>query len=939
MGKCATITGAALLLAGGSWVYSVDAQPANTLEAKRVEVPNWSLEVGDEGPAKWAWRAAEGSGGEFRWFEGGAHDGARSFRVKKVGAAGYTVLVSGLVAVEPGRTYRVSARVRPSHHVRRGVYLMISQHTADSVDQQLPNAFGVVHIPLEGRRWQEVTAKVEVRKANSRIRIHCIQAFWASDVAWDAVTVGPAGVEPSPRYVKPTPEEVPPLEPAIARVKARPRARVKVTREGGRPRLFLDGKPTPWAWYVSPFWTPDKAQIADFRDAGVRVYLAPLVLGRGVYGDRGPWRGRDEYDFSEVDALLQRVLRVDPDGYVVFYMACDAYREWGAENPDHVTQDQDGLRAVVHMHPKRWGGDPPAAPQRYGPSLVSQKLRTETASTLRRLVAHVESSQLGKAVIGYHVAGYNDGQWFQWARLSGDHIHLADYSPAAVASFRDWLQRRYHGDRAALRRAWEQPNATFETAQPPSFERYWTGQSGLLDPATDGDLADWTRFYSEGPAETVMFLANVLKAATPRLIICGTYYEDITCNSPNHIALGRFLAGSAIDWFSGPAAYTIRMPGYQSAVRSVFGSVLLHGRTYLTEQDWRSWLSVPRSAAKNFAWGRAETAAAHNAMVRRECGMALAFGIGTWWYDMSGGWFADEEIMNGIAEARQAFERDLSIKGAPRADAAAIVSEDSNHWVAPRDGGHVRYNGVKAQIEELNFAGVPYRVYLQSDLPAMPDHRMFLFMNPYRITDEERAAIERLKNRGRTLVFMHAPGAVTRGDAARAITEITGIRVEALTGQPNLNALVLEAAHPLVADLPAGLSNPGSVRTPAFAVTDPEATPLAEYVHSNRVAAALRDFGDWRSVYICPPRLTADFANRLARDAGCWVAAKPGNAVYANEHVITVHAIFGGAETLRLARPSRVLDLSTGKVISERSQTIEVQLVRGETRWFALKPI
>ena len=68
------------------------------------------------------------------------------------------------------------------------------------------------------------------------------------------------------------------------------------------------------------------------------------------------------------------------------------------------------------------------------------------------------------------------------------------------------------------------------------------------------------------------------------------------------------------------------------------------------------------------------------------------------------------------------------------------------------------------------------------------------------------------------------------------------------------------------------------------------------------------------------------------------VAGEPGNAIYANEHFITVHAIFGGPETLTLARPSRVIDLTSGEVIAERTDMIELELTRGETRWFALEP-
>ena len=903
-------------------------------------VPNWSCEAGTESPSDWSWRADEGSDGEFVWLDNLAFDGTHSFKVTKPGAVGFTAVVSDFVAVEPGQSYVVSARVWPFHSIRQGAYLMVTQHTAESEDMQFPNAFGTVQTPLGAESWQEVTARVDVREGNTRIRVHCLQAFWPSTVAWDAVNVTPAAQRPEaePRFEEPVAEALPPLRPALERLAERQPARVRISREDRRPRLFLDGTPTPFAWYVAPFHTAERAQVADFRDAGVRVYLASLVLGSDVYGSRGPWKGAGEFDFTEVDERLERILRVDPDGYVIFYLACDAYRDWGAEHPDDVTQDQSGLPAIVNMHPVRWGGEPPEGTERYGPSLVSLALREETADALRRLVAHVESSRFGKAVIGYHVAGYNDGQWFQWARLLPDDLHLADYSPAAVASFREWLRRRYGGDVQALRDAWRQPLVTFAIAEPPSFERYWVEAGGLLDPATDGDIADWTRFYSEGPAETVMYLADVLKQATPRPITCGTYYEDSTCNSANLVALWRFLADDAIDWFAGPAAYGIRMPGFQGAVRSVFGSTLHHGRTYLTEQDWRSWHSTPSEPANNFSWGRAETAEAHNAMVRRECGMALAFGTGTWWNDMSGGWFADEGIMAGISEAMDAFERDLTIDRMPRSDVALIISEDSNHWVAPKDGGLFRHVGVKGQVEELNLAGVPYRAYLQSDLPTIPDHRGYIFTNPYRISPRERRAIERLKSDGRTLVFVHAPGAVTDGDAAEAISEITGIEVAALPDRTDLNASAIDGAHPLVNPLPAAISLPGGITGPAFEVIAAEATPLATYARSDEIAAAVREFGDWRSIYVCPPHLTADFANRIARLAGAWVAGEPGNAIYANEHFITVHASFSGPETLTLARPSRVTDLTTGEVISQRAETIELTLPRGETRWFALEP-
>lgn len=911
------------------------AQPAG------IVVPNASLEIGDTSPAGWSAHAGEDGTGEFTWDAALAHTGKRSFRVRKIGSVGHTNLAGPMVPVAAGKTYRVSAWAYPHGNLRGGVYFMISQFPVGKDEWDLPNTFGDTNAPLYANQWQQLSVKVQVRPGNDRLRIQCIQAFHPSDVNWDDFAVAEASKEPEvkPRYEPPTKEPLPDLQAAKAVLATRPRAQVQITQIGGRPRLFLDGKPTPWAWYVSPFWNPGDAQIADFRSAGVRVYLVPLILGRNVYADRGPWLGPGKWDFSEVDDLLWRVLRVDPEGYILFYMGCDPYREWGADNPDHVTRDQSGKKAIVDMHPKRWGDDP-KAPERFGPSLVSLKLREDVSETLRRLAAHVESSPAGKAVIGYHVAGFNDGQWFQWASYDPKDLHLADYCPGAQEAFRQWLRRRYGGEVERLKEAWHRPEMTFETAQVPAGDRLWA-PGNLLDPATQQDIADHTRFYSEGVAENVMALAQVLKQATPRRILCGTYYEDITCNSANHIALGRFLDSDALDYLAGPAAYDIRMAGWQGAVRNVFGSTLLHGKTYLTEQDWRSWHSYPESSPEeSFSWGRAATAEVHNAMVRRECGMMMAFGLGTWWYDMSGGWFRDDQIMAGIGEALRAFRRDLPLTEPPRGDLAVFVSEESDSWVAPASGGTYRYCGVMSQIHELNLAGVPYRLYLQSDLGRvkLPEHRAYLFLNAYLLTPQQRRAIQALKRDGKLIIFIHAPGFVGAKDPAAELSSLTGMTLQRVEGLPNLGTRPLEKDDPLLADTEGAINLSTGILWPAFEVTDPQATALARYVNAQRVAAAARDFGAWKSVFIGAPGLRAGFIHNLARWAGCWCTAEPGDAVYASQSIIAIHAIFGGHKVLTLPGPSRVVDLTTGQVLGERLATVEVEMKRAETRWFGLEP-
>lgn len=916
-------------------------------------VPNAGFEAGADKPDHWSWRTGEGGTGDFALATAPVHTGQRSFHVARHGNAGYTALDGDYIPVEVGKTYRVSAWIFPVKPVRRGVYFMITQHTAASDADQVPNAFGTTTQSFLAQTWQQIAVNVTIRENMTRIRIHCIQAMLPTDLYWDDFAVEEAQPAPAPRYEAPTPETLPELAPAQAAVKQRPYARATMKMVGARPRLFVDGKETPFAWYVSAFGGPGyfaNSQIGDFAKAGVHVYLAPLVLGNGLYGAKGPWLGKNQYDFSVLDDILWRILRVDPQANVIFYMCCDPYPGWGAENLDDVTQDQNGLKAIVGMHPKSWGGQPGPG-ERFAPSLVSHKMRDDVTETLKKLVAHVDSSEAGKAVIGYHVAGFNDGQWFQWASFDPANLHLADYCPGAQEAFRDWLSHRYHTSpdgpivwsEEPFQKAWNDPTVTTMDARVPGADKLWADRV-FVDPKTERDVADYQRFYSEGVAENIMYLAGVLKKESKRPIICGTYYEDITCNSANHIALGRFLNSGEIDYLAGPAAYAIRMAGYQGAVRNVFGSTCLHGKQFLTEEDWRSWHSVPNEPENNFSWGRAETAEVHNAMVRRESGMMLAFGIGTWWYDMCGGWFRDDQIMSGIAEAVRAFRQELPDKDSPRGDLAVFVSEESDSYIRMRYAGQYRYQGVVQQIEELNTAGVPYRLYLQSDLGKikLPEHKAYLFLNPYLITPEQRKAIEGLKRDGKLLAFVHSPGRIGAADAAKTASDITGIRLRALSvileQMRPPSPVKIDKQHPLLRGMDDSVFMTAGAPAGGLEVTDPEASPIAEYSDQMAIGCAARDFGKWKSVFIGSPGVTADFLHNLAAWAGCWTTSPAGDAVYASQHFLTIHALFPGHKVLRLAQPSQVTDLTTGKVIAQRADTIEVDMERAQTRWFRLEP-
>ena len=82
------------------------------------------------------------------------------------------------------------------------------------------------------------------------------------------------------------------------------------------------------------------------------------------------------------------------------------------------------------------------------------------------LVRHLENSPEGKIVCGIHVVGGADGQFFPLYR---DVTRGEDHSPAAKRAWSRYLRGIYKNDVNALRKAWNMPQATFETPVSPAM--------------------------------------------------------------------------------------------------------------------------------------------------------------------------------------------------------------------------------------------------------------------------------------------------------------------------------------------------------------------------------------------------------------------------------------------------------------------------------------
>ncbi len=213
---------------------------------------------------------------------------------------------------------------------------------------------------------------------------------------------------------------------------------------------------------------------------------------------------------------------------------------------------------------------------------------------------------------------------------------------------------------------------------------------------------------------------------------------------------------------------------------------------------------------------------------------------------------------------------------------------------------------------------------------------------PQEMSPAEIEAVNTLKRAGNTLVFLHAPGMLNGPDAVKSISTITGMDVVRLTGSQALAGVWLQSEHPLGKDLsdrfgdrpiPWPFTDRES-RGLAFAVADKAAVPLAKYRDSADIACAVKEFPQWRCVFMGVPWLEAQFIANLARTTGAWRAGEPHDAVFANQHLITIHALSAGRKTLRPRHPSKITDAITGEVIAEKTGEFTVEMPFGQTRVF-----
>ncbi|MDF2686364.1 MAG: hypothetical protein K0S55_1545 [Clostridia bacterium] len=680
-----------------------------------------------------------------------------------------------------------------------------------------------------------------------------------------------------------------------------------VKKEGDGVNLYIDEKPVVPLCYTSYNYKKEFSQ--DFYDNNVNIHTFAIYfndLGINSESWINPfkdniWKGEGLYDFSVVDSDLAEV----PKGNNVYLLPrinVDPPKWWLSKYPEEAACDYSGVAVRQSFASRRW--------------------KKEAAALLIKLIDYLENNNLGIKVIGYHIAFGRTEECFPHKTHPQQ---LTDYSKVYKEAYEKWYIKKY-GDKK-----------NFKIPNP--FERRYC-KNGLFRTEDERFVVDYYKFYSLIVTQAISYFADIVKMHTGGARICGSFYGyNLFLHSAECAAFGlaQLLNDNSIDFLSSPNSYySGRTSGNDWPFMSTISSVALHNKLWFTENDTRTCLthalidSIPEASPVNpliyglaGVWkgpGSIEESLSH---MQKTFYRSLCYGVGSWWFDMWGGWYQDSKMLEFVNKSKKLYEKQIEKGYSSVTEIAVFIDEDSI----------LRYNAdniiihemITKQVHSLGTLGAPYDTYLIDDLlnPSFnPDkYKLFIFLGCI-ITKIELADYvdKKLKRNEKTLLWVCCYNKyisdfdfIYDGISFMSPANYEGVLFPA-------NATNIQCEHMT-------LKSFDGVRI-LLKSENGEPAVIHKYSEGNN--------GGWNSIYSSLPDLPASYVRLLATYAGVHIYNRNNDVIYANNMNIAIHAACEGYKRIYLRKDADIYDAITGELLTSGS-LFEFYMNKFETKLFEYK--
>ncbi|MCX7933638.1 MAG: hypothetical protein N3A66_00080, partial [Planctomycetota bacterium] len=593
-------------------------------------------------------------------------------------------------------------------------------------------------------------------------------------------------------------------------------------------------------------------------------------------------------------------------------------------------------------------------------NIVSPIWRENVCGLVRAFVNWLKSTPWASRIIGFML---NAGSTEEWLIFDTQDTTRGIYHPVYTREFRRWLRRKYCDDVAALRAAWRSiegvdfDNATCPTGHMRKGSHIW-GPYSLRDPQEEQPAIDYYHFLNETLAEHLIAVCRAAKEAAATPIICGGFHSYLWWESGvysyiqeyGHGLIQRLLASPWVDFVSDITSYDNRYPGGPSGYLGLPHSLNLHGKLHYTEVDlctvsnlpprWReAWrkadvsampprVSEPVIPARIWNWennycGRDEEEQV--ALFQREHMHNLITGTPYWWFDIRCHNYQEPWMVETLRRLADIGRQAVAWDRGSLAQVAFICSEETPLYQAAMSGELLRFELESCHsllldlcTRQWGLAGIPFDIYEIHDLghPDFPgeQYQLLIFVNCARVSSAAAAGVRRWQKEGRCFLWTYAADVYHQGriDPSRG-EELVGMRLGWRSRRQNIHVLVADNGSALTQG-GSGLNfgTEGSVG-PVFFVADPKAEILGYLRDSGEAAFAVRDHGEWRSIYLAMLNFGPALFRNLARFAGVHIWCDSDDVIYANRSLLCLHTASAGEKAVHLPAAAYVTDLWSGE--------------------------
>ncbi len=697
-------------------------------------------------------------------------------------------------------------------------------------------------------------------------------------------------------------------EDTLARLLDETPVTATIRTERGGPRLFINGVEEPPFLALSTALLPT---IDGFRQAGIRLFNTILGL-------QWAWTGPRRYEWDKLEDYLLKLLALHPDALFFPRVHLNTPTWWKESHPEEMiqygTRYPEEFYDVTRKELVRGEGGFYFGSSRevWEASFASEAWREDTEAALRSFIAYMSESPLRSRIIGYFLA---HGRTAEWNYFGSNYF--PDYSAP--------MQSRCG-------------------PVPPVRDRINADYGLLRDPVKEREVIDFYACLHDTVTDDIVRFAALVKEATDRQLLCGTFYgyltESVRIQDAGYLDPMKVLDCPDLDVITCPYAYQstnvegeerwksdmidgagnilgrARGVGGDGAFRAMVASIRRRGKLFISEVDPSTYLDATDSW-RSIGGSGSKSVAGTMQIIQRDLGKFFAEGVGGWLYDfgplhdVQTGWYGDEPIISEIHRFYDLMQRRNSFDISPVAEVAVLCHARSflatRHWMAekPWDGYGIRYSDLfnhwflNAQSRTVYRLGAPVDWLHLEDLTEidLSRYRFLIVPNAFFLEPEAVQAMRaKLHDSGVTVVWYYAAGYLSSsGISLDQMSDLTGFTFE-VVDVPGKLMIDTRIDDPIV-ETSFGVKGKNEYY-PRFIVKDEEAEALGVWQDGKtNVALATKEQDGWTSVYCGAAPLPVNLLRYLARSAGARLWSSEPDIIAASQDAVTLVATTPGTRT------------------------------------------